>query len=691
MNPITATKDPTQTNNLLYGGTINIGNQQPVNTPITPALKDFNQQMVQGNKTPTIPASNTAVSNYGMASKVNDIIGKSTQLGVIKPPVQPQTNQQAQNNVQTGQTIDYSTAPYTTDQFGTKMYYNPSSGQYDQYQSTGGVVNYGGINVPSETLSDPSLKAIIDNQLQAKQENKTALDSELEAIKNRFVQYRDTQTKLNQSSQAGVQNALLQSGAGGRGSVAQYAAATADARVNVLVEDGLKAIQQLDNQEKELISAARSAYASENFKILSQINAAIEQKRQEQETKARELNSLIAKEQFAAETARKQATRDSAIADLYSQGITDPSKMLNYLNFDEQGNQIGDFTAKEIQDTMKNIASGLGTDVSGLDQTTKEFYRLKQVQGLPAYISSLPTEGEQLLSYVKARTGAETKGRTTTAGRVSGGVSTGGGISGTYLNDMEALGANARSMYKTKFAQEDFDRRWKSARDESDKIAILATAAASSLTGTERDDFTNQSKAMREIDKAIQMIDQGVKTGVIEAGKQYVYNTFGKDFDPKLARINQLITAAIQPYRNSVTGAAWGDQEDMEYANLFGSTKYSPAELKQRLEGVKEIMKDNSLTALNSKINPISTYSNPFESTGSQYIITQGDELRNIASKYGTTVDVIMALNPGISPNNLIIGSRLNLPIEGVHKNSQDPLNFGITGSGPKDPMGLGI
>ena len=73
--------------------------------------------------------------------------------------------------------------------------------------------------------------------------------------------------------------------------------------------------------------------------------------------------------------------------------------------------------------------------------------------------------------------------------------------------------------------------------------------------------------------------------------------------------------ASVQPYRNSVTGAAWGDQEDAEYASLFGSTKYSPNELKQRLQTIKEIMKSKSVDALNVYVNPMGTYDNVFDTS----------------------------------------------------------------------------
>lgn len=45
-----------------------------------------------------------------------------------------------------------------------------------------------------------------------------------------------------------------------------------------------------------------------------------------------------------------------------------------------------------------------------------------------------------------------------------------------------------------------------------------------------------------------------------------------------------------------------------------------------------------------------------------QYTIKSGDTLYNLAIKYNTTVEAIMALNPGIDPNNLQIGQVICIP-----------------------------
>lgn len=197
------------------------------------------------------------------------------------------------------------------------------------------------------------------------------------------------------------------------------------------------------------------------------------------------------------------------------------------------------------------------------------------------------------------------------------GAAGGSGTSGTYKTDLDALVGNATNMIGTKFGQQTFKNTIASARDDADKLNTIATVVLSKSSAPEREDFTNQTVAIKQIDRAIKLLDSGVQTGVFNAGQQYIYNQAGKDFDPKLAQLNQLIVSAIQPYRNSVTGAAWGTQEENEYQQLFGSTKYSPSELKQRLEGVKQIMKDKTAAALNAKANPLGT-NNPFETPGTE-------------------------------------------------------------------------
>lgn len=190
------------------------------------------------------------------------------------------------------------------------------------------------------------------------------------------------------------------------------------------------------------------------------------------------------------------------------------------------------------------------------------------------------------------------------------------GVLSPYANDLEAIIGATISTIPTKFGQATFASEIKRARDDGDKISLVASQVLKGQPAEFKNDFRNQAVGIKEIDKAINELKKGVETGFINNAGQYVFNVFGKDFDPKLAKIQGYITSAIQPYRNSVTGAAWGDQEDAEYASLFGSTKYSPPELLQRLEQTKELLKTKSAEGLNAYVNPLGEYDNVFNRSG---------------------------------------------------------------------------
>ncbi len=212
---------------------------------------------------------------------------------------------------------------------------------------------------------------------------------------------------------------------------------------------------------------------------------------------------------------------------------------------------------------------------------------------------------------------------------------TGGGTGGAkYDNDLDAITGTVLSTIPSKFGQQTFNEQIKKARNDGDKLNIVAAQVLKGQPAEFKNDFRNQAVGIAQIDKAIAEIDKGVQTGLLNNAAQYVYNQLGKDFDPNLAKINGYITAAIQPYRNSVTGAAWGDQEEGEYNQLFGSTKYSPTELKQRLLQTKELLKSKSSEGLNAFVNPLGTYENQFEIKTQSGTSAPSVEIKDLRSKY---------------------------------------------------------
>lgn len=192
-----------------------------------------------------------------------------------------------------------------------------------------------------------------------------------------------------------------------------------------------------------------------------------------------------------------------------------------------------------------------------------------------------------------------------------------------YTNDLDAIIGNTVATIPTKFGQEQFQTQLSKTRNDADKINLIGSVVLKNAPAPVKQDFANQSIAVSNIDKAIAEIDSGAKSGFINNKLQKGFNLVGRDYDPALASIASYITSAVQPYRNSVTGAAWGSQEEAEYAQLFGSTAYSPKELRERLVRLKEIMKDKSAQGLNVFVNPLQTYDNPFITSGESVTPTQ--------------------------------------------------------------------
>lgn len=266
----------------------------------------------------------------------------------------------------------------------------------------------------------------INQQLE---EMKSSLDASTKAlidnIQEKYKIRKQEQADINMRQEKGVQNALLMGGVTGQGSSAQYAPISSSGIVQAQESYGIKKLADLDAEENDLIASAKAAQQSGNFKIMEYKLQQADKKREEKIVTATKLNEEIAKQNAKIREQNIQSSRDSAIADLVVQGITKPADILNILNGDGQG----DFTAKEVSDTLKNIAETNGTDVGKMSQDVQEFYMLKNTDGgLPVSVLHLPSVADQIAAYIKMKTGAETKVKTT-------GVTSSGKVSTTGISE----------------------------------------------------------------------------------------------------------------------------------------------------------------------------------------------------------------------------------------------------------------
>lgn len=260
--------------------------------------------------------------------------------------------------------------------------------------------NTSGLYIPKTTQSGQT----VDHQQQlqddidkvfAQQEG--LIDASTNAQMNSIRQtYSDLAKEQREANDVSQRNLLTY---GARTGLSRYSGERFGQIQNATISEGIKTLGKLASDEYKLIAQAESARAGSKYTLFAKKRDELVQLRKERQKTLDEMQKDIQKKKDDAQKQKIQSSRDSAIANLVSQGITDPKQILNYLNYDDQGNLVGDITAKEIADALKNLAPE--DNIDKLSGATRDFYILKGTNQLPSGISSLP-ENEQLFAYLAA-------------------------------------------------------------------------------------------------------------------------------------------------------------------------------------------------------------------------------------------------------------------------------------------------
>jgi len=224
------------------------------------------------------------------------------------------------------------------------------------------------------------------------------LQNQIQAITGQWDARIEDMKKINASREAAINTTGIRMGSrytGGAGGV--FGGIVAEEE-----RQGVLRIGQLEAEKQAAISAAKEAARSKNWDVFSKQVALAESKYKEKLDAVTELNKATAEANKKARDQAIQASRDSAIADLIGQGITDPKTLLDYLNFDDKGKMVGDFTIKEITDSLKSLLPG------GLDDVVKTAAQngapadvLKAVMGSPNLSAAYAAAGD----YIQSGTG----------------------------------------------------------------------------------------------------------------------------------------------------------------------------------------------------------------------------------------------------------------------------------------------
>lgn len=317
---------------------------------VTPTTSASTTTISNVNKQQQVPAIQQTTQNLAQGGLTSNPTGTVTYANgeIYTPPVTPSPLTQSTQSKTTNSNVDAS-GNSTIAGYNNGVYY--AVGSYVPKDATGNPVTL--------TATDP-----VDDQIMASlNQQKTQADTQTtQLISNIQAQYAnliEQQKIINSSQAAGANNNRLIGGATGQGSAAQFASQTSNSIFTSVLNQGIQAISNLQAKENDAVLQAQIAGQNQDFQLQDKLNQQAQDIRDKKQQVASKINDQLASKNEATTQKNIDSSRDSAIAGLYQQGITDPSQMLNYLNFDENDNRIGDFTSKEVVDALNNLKPSL--------------------------------------------------------------------------------------------------------------------------------------------------------------------------------------------------------------------------------------------------------------------------------------------------------------------------------------------
>lgn len=397
-------------------------------------------------------------------------------------------------------------------------------------------------------------------------------------IQQKFAQRRTEQKDINERQKKAYQTSLLMGGVTGQGSSSQFAPISSEGIIGAQESYGIKQLAALDAEEQDLIAQAKYAQQTQNFKLLEAKNSQLEKKREEKIELAKELNKSILEENKKIREKNMQSSRDDAVADLYSKGITDPSQMLDYLNYDEKGKKIGNFTLKEVKDGLEAVSNK--TEINKvLEEAAKngaDAATLQKISSSKNFTEALTSAGQFMSSpnneilkigeaafLIDKRTGKVIKS-------FGGGVGTGTGVgtgSSPYAGMVNTILASG------KFTKEQSVQIKTAIESGEDPFTVIKNNAKNIMGQTLATDLDKAETAKNQLQNIDSLLKDyyanGGKTGLFKGNYEKALNNLGKVNDPKLVGIATEIALAMQAYRLAVTGTAASVQEDARIDNVF--------------------------------------------------------------------------------------------------------------------------
>lgn len=197
-----------------------------------------------------------------------------------------------------------------------------------------------------------------------------ALTNQLEG---QYNQRRREIQDLNKANVGVVTQAGLRSGA------ARYSPETNQGMVSGEELEGFKRLDELNGSYINALTSAQTALEDKNYVLAKeQANVVSDIKSQYRDAQAKLSESVQKKNEEIQKKKRAADISNSVSYYMHEKGIEDPSEMINYLNFDDAGDKIADYSSKEIRDAMTDL--GKSKDITDLQMTVAKYGAPLEIQ-----------------------------------------------------------------------------------------------------------------------------------------------------------------------------------------------------------------------------------------------------------------------------------------------------------------------
>ena len=474
------------------------------------------------------------------------------------------------------------------------------------------------------------IKAVLDP---LKAEADVSQRAQLDEIERQYGLLIAKQEEINRRSEKTSETIQLRTG------TARYAPEAAMGAVNAVVAEGQSKLSELYNKKTSARANVVAAYNEKKYTLAFREFEAFQSIDKELRNETKEINKKLLEANKKADEARIQASRDAAVASLMEQGVTDPAKMLNLLNFDESGKRTGDFTAEEIAKAVKNLTpelknktdDGLGVElkqfewaiknptISGIPATTtwKDYVRIMSdskredkrvgqgngeggdigdflfvLSGLPTRMKDSDAEKQFLRTYFDD---AKVRGLTP-FGMIDE-------LTGYRVDSPSAFSEGMRNFMLTQdLAPERIAEigRLINKGQYADAIKKVEDAAYLKALAIDRDNFTSEQAAIyavKQVDEILKTLGEGFTDNIGPVEGLLLNKALGKLRPKDATELMQKITQLTAKFQKSQAGTA---MTESEYSRIISpivpSTTDKAGAFLEKLNGIKS----NALRELNA-------------------------------------------------------------------------------------------